>query len=99
MADSINCKIEEIGVEERVPLSIHKPKPLTVMYIPGMGLCWRIRTINFSGIIPVDKIQSIVEIQDDDAVMIRYENERKINVRMRIEDILREIESYYEKST
>lgn len=75
-------------------ISDNKPKQLTAMFIPGLGHCWWIHTSAFSGIIPTKEIQAIIENQEGNMVTIRYEENRKITLRMKMEDIFEEINRF-----
>lgn len=89
-------QIMEVDMFTKPPkeTSGNKPKPLTAMFIPGLGYCWWIHTSAFSGIIPVKGIHGIIENQDGEMVTIRYEGDRKISLRMRMEDIFAEIKRF-----
>ena len=99
MADSINCKIEEIGIGEPVPLSINKPKPLTiVLHTAGLGVCWWVRTSTYSCLIPAHEIKRIIEDNAEGTVIIAFNENKKVTLKMTMNDIFKEMQRFYEEN-
>lgn len=99
MAEYINSKIEVVKVGDQVAMPIHKPKPLTiVLHTAGLGVCWWVRTSTYSCLIPAHEIKRIVEDNGEGTVIISFNENKKVALKMTMDDIFKEMQRFYEEN-